>query len=63
MAAISMAPIIVEKIAKKARSLSAVRLPGTNGTIRFLETPREAIPEEGRPCSRNAWHSPAARHE
>lgn len=32
----SMAPIIVEKIAKKARSLSAVRRPGMNGTMRFL---------------------------
>src|SRR5438445_6153479 len=34
--AISTAPIIVEKIAKKARSLSVVRRPGMNGTIRFL---------------------------
>jgi hypothetical protein len=33
---ISIAPIIVEKIAKKARSLSLVRRPGINGTIRLL---------------------------
>ena len=35
MRAISIAPIIVEKIAKKARSLSEVRRPGMNG-IWFL---------------------------
>jgi len=34
--AMSIAPIIVEKIAKKARSLSAVRWPGMNGNIRLL---------------------------
>ncbi len=34
--AIATAPIIVEKIAKKARSLSAVCRPGMNGTIRRL---------------------------
>ncbi len=34
--AISMAPIIVEKIAKKARSFSAVRRPGMNGNIWLL---------------------------
>jgi quercetin dioxygenase-like cupin family protein len=34
--AISIAPIIVEKIAKKARSLSAIRRPGMNDTIRLL---------------------------
>ena len=33
MRAISTAPIIVEKIAKKARSLSRVRRPGMNGSI------------------------------
>src|SRR5215472_2860069 len=33
---ISIAPTIVEKIAKKARSLSLVRRPGINGTIRLL---------------------------
>jgi len=31
--AISMAPIMVEKMEKKARSLSAVRWPGINGSI------------------------------
>ena len=36
MRAISTAPVIVEKIAKKARSLSATRRPGMKGTIRFL---------------------------
>ena len=36
MRAISTAPIIVEKIEKKARSLSAVRCPGIKGTIRSL---------------------------
>jgi hypothetical protein len=36
MRAISTAPVIVEKIVKKARSLSAIRRPGMNGTIRFL---------------------------
>jgi hypothetical protein len=36
MRAISTAPIIVEKIAKNARSRSAVRRPGINGIIRFL---------------------------
>ncbi len=34
--AISTAPIMVEKIAKKARSLSALRWPGMNGNIRLL---------------------------
>ena len=34
--AISIAPIIVEKIEKNARSLSTVRRPGIKGTIRFL---------------------------
>lgn len=34
--AISTAPIMVEKIAKKARSLSTVRWPGMNGNIRLL---------------------------
>ena len=34
--AISIAPIIVEKIAKNARSLSTIRRPGMNGTIRVL---------------------------
>ena len=34
--AISIAPIIVEKMAKKARSLSALRRPGMNGTMRTL---------------------------
>ena len=34
--AISTAPIIVEKIAKKARSFSEVRWPGMNGNIRLL---------------------------
>ena len=34
--AISIAPIIVEKIEKNARSLSAVRRPGINGSIRLL---------------------------
>jgi hypothetical protein len=34
--AISTAPIIVEKIAKKAHSLSAGRSPGMNGNIRLL---------------------------
>jgi hypothetical protein len=32
--AISVAPTIVEKITKKARSFSAVRRPGINGTMR-----------------------------
>jgi hypothetical protein len=36
MRAISTAPIIVEKIAKKARSLSTVRRPGMNGIIWLL---------------------------
>ena len=36
MRAISIAPIIVEKIEKKARSLSAVRRPGIKGSIRSL---------------------------
>ena len=36
MRAISIAPIIVEKIAKNARSLSTIRRPGMNGTIRLL---------------------------
>ena len=34
MRAISIAPIMVEKIAKKARSLSAGRRPGIKGSIR-----------------------------
>ena len=34
--AISTDPIMVEKITKKARSLSAVRWPGMNGNIRLL---------------------------
>jgi len=36
MRAIATAPIMVEKIEKKARSLSAVRLPGIKGIIRSL---------------------------
>ncbi len=32
----SIAPIIVEKIEKKARSLSAARRPGIKGSIRSL---------------------------
>ena len=36
MRAISIAPIIVEKIEKNARSLSAVRTPGIKGSIRSL---------------------------
>jgi hypothetical protein len=36
MRAISIAPAIVEKIAKKARSLSAARRPGIKGSIRSL---------------------------
>ena len=36
MRAISTAPIIVEKIAKKARSLSTIRRPGMNGSIWLL---------------------------
>jgi hypothetical protein len=36
MRAISVAPIIVEKIAKKARSLSTVRRPGMKGSIWLL---------------------------
>ena len=35
MRAISTAPIIIEKIAKKARSLSAVRRPGIKGSMRL----------------------------
>jgi hypothetical protein len=34
--AISIAPTIVEKMEKKARSLSVVRRPGMNGSIRLL---------------------------
>ena len=67
--AISTVPIIVEKIAKKARSLSTVRRPGMNGSkalatlIAKFERGLARKPSEQEACRHGRTHSTDGRRQ